>query len=456
MGVSSSLEPSISLIQAGKPYVGSLLPQTNSLDGELLPLLYYCWWESRLPLGVSSIWPIFVEQDDNLFDSSKRISPPVVSALSDVLRCVPSVPSIIITDIQEIVVFTPAQAGDSYAGNYERVKTTEFSLALRVITAAYLDDELPARVFLNCPDVDNGIDTDLVFPEGPQQDPSPHALPTDQTVFTTCHRHSDFDIPTLVRDPKRVSQFFRWKEHVRSHHSKIVAHFNDILTGVTNEIGMQLEPFPRPLFPLELSDIPRETMSHLEEIQRESPLVTAGIADVLEKSKRFSLKIQDIIAKGTGHGFCTVYRCEITSIDDQPIMWCPPLCLKLFDDRFQSLSMPEPQPTFGFKNVDGQLQSFFIPDKRDSDEFLHHLFYCMSFGGLCPQRKPRISKIATSTRKYRSLVLWYTSSELRSLTMRLIYISMVPSSHCLMGLYCMVSWWNTLMDKPWTMRCFDS
>jgi len=34
-------------------------------------------------------------------------------------------------------------------------------------------------------------------------------------------------------------------------------------------------------FPLELSDLPRETMSHLEEIQRESPLV-AGIADVLE------------------------------------------------------------------------------------------------------------------------------------------------------------------------------
>ena len=280
-------------------------------------------------------------------------------------------------------MFTPAQAGDSYAGNYERVKTTEFSLALRVITAAYLDDELPARVFLNCPDVDNGIDTDLVFPEGPHQDPSPHALPTDQTVFTTCHRHSDFDIATLVRDPKRVSQFFRWKEHVRSHHSKIVAHSNDILTGVTNEIGMQLEPFPRPLFPLELSDIPRETMSHLEEIQRESPLVAAGIADVLEKSKRFSLKIQDIIAKGTGHGFCTVYRCEITSIDDQPIMWCPPLCLKLFDDRFQSLSISDIYPFFDLDNADCQLQLSHIPDERDSDEFLHHLFYRMSFAEVC-------------------------------------------------------------------------
>ena len=307
----------------------------------------------------------------------------MVGALSNVLRHTPSVPSIIVTDLQEIAVFIPSQAGDSGCGTYERVKTTQFPLALRVITAAYLDDELPARVFLNCPDVDNGVDTDLVLPEGPQQDPSPQALPTDQTVFATCHRHSYFDIPTLVRGPERVSQFFRWKEHVRSHHSKIVAHSNDILTGVTNEIGMQLEPFPRPLFPLELSDIPRETMSHLEEIQRESPLVTAGIADVLEKSKKFSLKIQDIIAKGTGHGFCTIYRCEITSIDDQPIMWCPPLCLKLFDDRFQSLSISDIYPFFDLDNADCQLQLSHIPDERDSDEFLHHLFYRMSFAEVC-------------------------------------------------------------------------
>jgi len=90
---------------------------------------------------------MFVEQDSSIFDSSNIVSPRVVGALSNVLRHTPSVPSIIITDLQEIAVFTPAQAGDSHAGNYERVKTTEFSLALRVITAAYLDRELPDRVF---------------------------------------------------------------------------------------------------------------------------------------------------------------------------------------------------------------------------------------------------------------------------------------------------------------------
>jgi len=71
-------------------------------------------------------------------------------------------------------------------------------LALRIITAAYLDNELPARVFLNCLDVDNRVNTDLVFPKGPQQDPSPKALPTDATVFATCYQHSDFDIATLA------------------------------------------------------------------------------------------------------------------------------------------------------------------------------------------------------------------------------------------------------------------
>ena len=167
MGVSSSLESYILLISAGKPYVGSLLLQTNSLDGELLPRLYYYWWNQRWWLEVLSIWLIFVEQDDSLFDSSKNSSPRVVSTLSNVLRHTPSVPSIIITDLQEIVVFTPVQTGDAHGGTYERVKTTEFSLALRVITAAYLDRELPDRVFLNRPDVDNGVNTDLVFPEGP-------------------------------------------------------------------------------------------------------------------------------------------------------------------------------------------------------------------------------------------------------------------------------------------------
>ena len=164
----------------------------------------------------------------------------------------------------------------------------------------------------------------LVLPEGPQQDPNPQALPTDETIFATCHRHSDFDIPTLVRDPRRALQFLRWCKHVQSRHLKIVAHSNDVLNAVTNEIGPRCVPFPCPLFPLELSELPKETMCHLKEIQRQCPLAAAGLADLLSQSKRFLLKIRNLLSEGNQNSLGTVYRCEITSIDDQPTNGCPP------------------------------------------------------------------------------------------------------------------------------------
>ena len=148
----------------------------------------------------------------------------------------------------------------------------------------------------------------LVLPEGPQQDPNPQALPTDETIFATCHRHSDFDIPTLVRDPK---QFLRWCKHVQSQHLKIVAHSNDVLNAVTNEIDPRCVPFPCPLFPLELSEFPKETMCHLKEIQRQCLLATAGLADLLSQSKRFSLEIRSPLSEGNQNSLGTVYRCEV-------------------------------------------------------------------------------------------------------------------------------------------------
>ena len=58
-----------------------------------------------------------------------------------------------------------------------------------------------------------------------------------------------------------------------------------------------------------------------------------------------------------------------------------------------------------------------------------------------------------------SIVPWFYGTHQVSYMLqhcRLIYISLNPSSYCLMGRYCMVSWWSTSMDKPWTMRCFDN
>ena len=109
---------------------------------------------------------------------------------------IPSVPFIIATDLQDIVVFTPAQTGDSGAGTYERVKTTEFSLALRVVTAAYLDQELPAGVFLNCPDVDKESIQIWFFPKAPNKIPVLRlyiqmrlSLPPVNGILTLTFRH---------------------------------------------------------------------------------------------------------------------------------------------------------------------------------------------------------------------------------------------------------------------------
>ena len=323
MGVSFSFESCMSLHSLGSRmwvhFYRGRIPVTESQCSDFTVAGKIDGNQQYIPI----VWQIF-QQDDDLFDCSENISQRTQSMLSKTLVHTPSVHCIIVTNLQEIVVFVRSQDDDSYAGTYERVRTTDFPLALRAVAAAYLDRELPARVFLNCPDIEYGVDMDLVFPEGPQQDPSPQALPTDETIFATCHQHSDFDIPTLVRDPRRALQFLRWCKHVQSRHSKIVAHSNDVLNAVTNEIGPRCVPSPCPLFSLELSELPKETMCHLKEIQRQCPLATAGLADLLSQSERFSLEIQSLLSEGNQNSLGTVYRCEITSIDDQPTNGCPP------------------------------------------------------------------------------------------------------------------------------------
>ena len=220
---------------------------------------------------------------------------------------------------------------------FERVATSQPSLALRVISTAYLLNALPAR-FINTPSPNIEVDEDLVPPEGPPQDPNQN-LPADEWVFATRHRHSDFDFVTLVRDCARALQFFRWHEHrVQQQCSKLVTHPNDILTAVTNEVGFII-PDVHPIYPFDASEIPIDTATHLKMIQRESPLVTAEIAEPLKQGKSFTLKIQNVVAKGSEHSICTVYRCQITSIDNNPVS-SPSLCLKLFDDWFQRLRSP--------------------------------------------------------------------------------------------------------------------
>ena len=51
-------------------------------------------------------------------------------------------------------------------------------------------------------------------------------------------------------------------------------------------------------------------------------------------------KIQNIVAKGTARGICTIYRSQIASIDDTPVLSPPSLCRMLFDNRFEPLGAP--------------------------------------------------------------------------------------------------------------------
>lgn len=273
-------------------------------------------------------------QSEVLFYSDGQVSSRVEYALSRALEHTPSA-TIIATNFKDIAIFFPPSQS-RLEHTFERISTTQPSLALRVLSTAYLLDALPAGLFIDVPRPDIEIDEDLVLPQGPPQDPHQPPL-RDEELFATHCRNSDFDMATLVRDRARALQFFRWHEHVSKNFSKLVAHPNDTLTAKTDGIG-QFVPHIRPIYPFDASEIPPDTAAHLKAVHRESPLVAAGVAELFKRSKSFALSIQDVVAEGSGYGICTVYRCQITSIDNVPVS-ISPLCLKLFDDRFQPLQI---------------------------------------------------------------------------------------------------------------------
>ena len=258
-------------------------------------------------------------------------------ALSKVIEHQPDVTLIIATDFKEVAIFFLPTYYPSPM--YQRATSTQPALTLRILSAAFLVERLPYSYLIRA-DVDIEVDTDLTLPEGPPQDPD-QPLEPDEVVFSTHHRNSDFDIVSLVRDPRRAAQFFRWREHVQSEYSKVVAHQGDVLCAATNETGQPyLTTDVACICPFDVSDIPMDTARHIDSVRRESPLASAGVADTLAQSKSFTVKILDVIAEGSKHGLCTVYRCQVIIIDNEPVT-SPPLCLKLFDDRFLPLRPPE-------------------------------------------------------------------------------------------------------------------
>jgi hypothetical protein len=230
----------------------------------------------------------------------------------------------------EIAVFTPPWEED-LPHTFERLETSQLTLALRTISAASLFSFLP-RPFIQHPDIDT-----LEVREGPPQNPDQPLL-SDQEVFDSCKQLTDFDLVTLPHYPAWAYQFFRWCKYAKE--GKVpIARSGDVLTAATNNTGIFSPENAHPLFPFDLSELPSDTSAHLKAIQRESPLTTANIGKCLEKSRNFTIKILETISENSAYGMSSVYLCQITSIDSQSVS-SPPLCLKLFDDRFQQPRIP--------------------------------------------------------------------------------------------------------------------
>ncbi|KAI0339230.1 hypothetical protein BDW22DRAFT_611201 [Trametopsis cervina] len=278
--------------------------------------------------------PIVVALPDPLFDNDGNPTPQALFAVSNAMKYDPSVFSVIVTNFQDIVVFLPSR-GSSDQSLYGRVNTPQPGLAIRVLAAACTWRTTHYEPFIDQPQLDIEADPDLVLPCGPPIDPNLPLTP-DEEVFATHHRRSDFDFATLVRDRARALQFFRWHVHNREHLCKVVAHPGDEITAATHDV-IPIPGGTKPFFPFDHSDLPVETVAHIEATRRVSPLASAGVEDSFPKSKSFTLKVQSIIAEGSPRGICTVYRCQLTSIDGCEMASPVSVCLKLFDDRFQQL-----------------------------------------------------------------------------------------------------------------------
>ncbi|KAH8928270.1 hypothetical protein BT69DRAFT_1277185 [Atractiella rhizophila] len=274
-----------------------------------------------------------------LFDPQGRVSAQTQHILAESLEKA-AFRSIIVSNFNEMAVFYPPTASRTDS-TFERVITDQPALTLRVLATAFVLRTQPC--FIDIPDPLPEPDDSLVLPEGPSLDPA-QPLSSDEEVFATHKRHSDFDGCTLVRDEQRARQFFRWQQYISQQSEKVVAAPNDLLVGFTHKIGQTL-PMTRPIYPFEETEITPETRAHIDAIQRPSPLDHAGIENTFQESKSFTLIVEDVIAKGSERGICTVYRCRIASIDGELIS-SPPLCLKLFDDRFQVLPTEAEDPEY--------------------------------------------------------------------------------------------------------------
>ena len=265
----------------------------------------------------------------NLINSeaiARAVSPILCRARSN------STSKAIFTDLKTVFIVHPQTGGEKEA-QVDIVPLRDDLRAFRIIAAAYLRDAMPYPVYLNPPDEPKKGTYSYWHPPFRYDDKSL----TDEEVFRTKHRISDFNILKLISDDREGAlQFFRWKVHVEKHISPKITSAGDILECTTNEFDQRCHP-PRGIC---TKPIPPPTLHHMENILRPNPL-SSVLCSTLNDSKRFTIKL----GRALGHSdlknaITRVHICLIETIDDQPIQNCPELVMKIFDDRFMDVSNP--------------------------------------------------------------------------------------------------------------------
>jgi hypothetical protein len=186
---------------------------------------------------------------------------------------------------------------------------------------------MPQSIYLN-PPLD--ITGKYLFWLPPRRYDGDGKLLTDEQVFLTKRRHSDFDIMKLTEDREAALQFFRWKRFVEKHVRPNITSAGDSLECTTHEFDRRYHP-PRGICS---KPICASTLQHMENILRPNPL-NSTLRSALNHSRRFTIKLGRALGRSNlEHVFARVHLCHIETIDGRPVENCPELVMKVFDDRF--------------------------------------------------------------------------------------------------------------------------
>ena len=156
---------------------------------------------------------------------------------------------------------------------------------------------------------------------------------TDEEVFRTKHRISDFDILKLLDDREGAFQFFRWKQYVERQVSPNITYACDTLECTTNGLDQEYHP-PRGLFSKPISP---SSLQHMASILRPNRF-SSTLRSALNDSRRFTIKLGRSL--GDNNVITRIHLCRIERIGDLPIENCPELIMKISDDRFMNMASP--------------------------------------------------------------------------------------------------------------------